>query len=108
MAIIGIQGLSAEQIKKELAAGARFVQFEYNVTPILTFKASSPIFFIRKDQDPMIYAKKYIRISQIFGWFGVPGIFTNSSVIKRCREGGRDVTSQILPSSGSPHLQLPG
>jgi hypothetical protein len=108
MAIIGFQGLSAEQIKQEVAAGGRFVQFEYNATPILTFKASSPIFFIRKGQDPIVYAKKYILISQIFGWLGIPGIFTNSSVIKRCREGGHDVTNRILPSSGSPHLQLPG
>lgn len=108
MAIIGIQGLNAEQINKELADGAKFVQFEYNISFIFTFRQKSPIFFIRKGQDVMEHAKKYMLISQLFGWLGIPGIFTNASVIRQCREGGRDVTSRILPSSGSPHLQLPG
>src|SRR3954470_11086318 len=51
MSIVGLDGLSNEEIREELERGARFVVFEYCISIIvLTFKRSSAIHFVRSDE----------------------------------------------------------
>jgi hypothetical protein len=98
MTIAGTEGLSDAQLRQELAAGARFVVFEYCVSIIIvTFKRSSPVHFVRRGESAFVKALPYTLISLFLGWWGFPfgfiytpmALFTNLS-------GGRDVTAQLV------------
>jgi hypothetical protein len=98
MAIAGTEGLSDAQIRQELAAGARFVVFEYTVSIIiLTFKRSSPVHFLRPGESAFVKGLPYTLISLLFGWWGFPFglIYTPMALITNF-SGGRDVTAMVV------------
>src|SRR3954470_17822871 len=98
MSIVGLDGLSNEEIREELDRGARFVVFEYCISIIvLTFKRSSKVHFIRSDEGTFGKGIGFTLLSLVLGWWGFPWgiIYTISSVATNC-SGGKDVTQQVL------------
>ena len=98
MSIVGLDGLSTDEINEELSRGARFVVFEYCISIlVLTFKRSSAIHFVRSDEGTFGKGIGYTLLSLVLGWWGIPWgiIYTISSVATNCC-GGRDVTPQVL------------
>lgn len=101
MKIVGIEGMSEEQLQEELANGAKLVYFEYAFSiVVMTFKRSSPLTFIKKDDNAFLKGLAYTILSLVVGWWGFPWgpIYTIGAVINNCR-GGRDVTSHFMGGS---------
>lgn len=103
MKIVGIEGLSDQDIKAELQRGAKFVVFQYCISIIvMTFTRSSNVHFIRAGHSTIGKGLPYVLISLLFGWWGIPWgpIFTVTSVAKSLT-GGKDVTADLLASIGT-------
>jgi hypothetical protein len=97
MRIVGISGMSPQEIDFELHQGGRFVVFQYCVSIlIMTFKRPSPIYLIKAGQGTGVRSLPFILISLVLGWWGIPWgpIWTISSLIVNLR-GGMDVTHQV-------------
>jgi hypothetical protein len=100
MQILGVEGMTVEQVHRELARGGKFVLFEYCISVIiLTFKRPSDIYFIRAGESAAMKSLQFTLLSLVAGWWGFPWgpIYTISSVVTNLG-GGRDVTSDVMRS----------
>jgi len=103
MKIIGIDGLTDEQIRDELARGARFVVYQYCVSiVVLTFKRPSSIHFVRSGQSAARAGMRFTALSLVLGWWGIPWgiVYTVQSAWVNCR-GGHDVTWAVLSAAAA-------
>ena len=101
--IINMEGLTAEEIKREIQNGARFVMFQYCISIIiLTFKRPSDIYFIRANESVLKPSISFTLLSLFFGWWGIPWgpIYTIGSLHTNF-SGGKDVTAEVLHSINS-------
>ena len=102
--INGIDGMSVEEVNKEIAKGAKFIVFLYCFSLlIITFKRSSDIYFIRADEGTLIKSLPFSVLSFFVGWWGIPWgiIYTIQSLITNF-SGGRDVTEQVMSTLRKP------
>lgn len=100
MSVKGIEGLSADQLNAELQQGAKFVIFQYCISiVIMTFKRSSPIYFIRAGESTIGKSLPFTLISLLLGWWGIPWgpIYTIGAIVNNIR-GGKDVTQEVIAS----------
>ena len=100
MKIIGTEGMSPEELGKELARGGRFVIFEYCISIlVMTFKQPSNIYYIRPGESAFFRGLGFSALSLLLGWWGIPWgpIYTIWAVAVNCR-GGTDVTHDVLRS----------
>lgn len=100
MAIKNIEGLTTDEINRELAHGAKFVIFQYTISIIvMTFRRSSDIHFIRSNENGTIKGLPFTFLSFMVGWWGIPWgpIYTIGSLYTNLR-GGKDVTQEVLAS----------
>jgi len=96
--IVGLDGMTVEQVNQELANGAKFIVFLYCVSiVILTFKRSSNIYFIKSGENTLKRSLKFTFISLFLGWWGIPWgiIYTIQSLVTNF-QGGKDVTPQVM------------
>jgi hypothetical protein len=102
--IIGLEGLSADQVRFELQRGGRFVLFQYCVSIIVvTFKRSSPIYFIRAGENPFGKGIGFTLLTLVAGWWGIPwGPIYSVQSIYRNLAGGKDVTKEVAAAFVSP------
>lgn len=96
--IIGIDGMTVEELNHELKHGAKFVVFLYCFSIlILTFKRSSKIYLIKSRENALIKGLPFTLISLFLGWWGIPwGIIYSVQCIFTNLSGGRDVTEQVM------------
>lgn len=96
--IIGLDGMTVEELNHELANGAKFVVFLYCFSiVILTFKRSSEIYLIKSGENTFTKGLKFNLISFFLGWWGIPwGIIYTIQCLFTNLSGGRDVTQQIM------------
>jgi len=102
--IIGVENVSAEQLKAELAAGARFVIYQYCISVlVMSFKRASNIYFMRPEDNAFTKGLPFSLISLVLGWWGIPWgpIWTISTIVTNLR-GGRDVTNEVVRSMAAP------
>ncbi|MCO6174991.1 hypothetical protein NHF50_08020 [Flavobacterium sp. NRK F10] len=99
-AIKNIEGLSTDDINRELNRGAKFVVFQYCFSIlIMTFKRGSDVYFIKADESTVKHSIGYTLLTLFFGWWGIPwgpiysigSLYTNLS-------GGKDITQEVLNS----------
>ncbi len=98
MKIIGIEGLTTDQIHRAVLDGARFVIFQYCFSVIvMTSKKGSDIHFVRATDSAFAKGLPYTLLSLLVGWWGIPWgpIYTVQSVWTNSM-GGRDVTPEVL------------
>ena len=95
--IKNIQGLTVNQLNKELNNGAKFVVFSYTISIIvMTFKRSSDIYFIPAGESTVKHSIPFTLLTMVLGWWGFPwgpihsigSLFTNLT-------GGKDVTKEV-------------
>ena len=101
MKIKNVEGLTTDQINKELQAGGKFVFYQFTISIIvLTFRRSSDIYFVRAGESAAIKGLPYTLISLLFGWWGIPWgpIYTIGSFFTNLG-GGKDVTAEVLQSA---------
>ncbi|MDR2006778.1 MAG: hypothetical protein LBP78_06015 [Acidaminococcales bacterium] len=93
-----LNDMSLPDLKREIAQGARFVVFPYCVSiVVMTFRRSSRPYFLRATQSSLPAALKYILVSLLFGWWGIPWgpIYTVGSLFANL-SGGKDITKEIM------------
>ena len=95
--IHGIETLTHEELQRELAAGSRFVFFEYTISLIfLTLRRPSNVYFLRARETAFLRSLPYCLISLFLGWWGLPwGIIYTPLTIILNLSGGCDVTCQM-------------
>lgn len=99
-AIVGLEGMSNEDLARELDRGGKFVVFQYTISVVLmTFKRTSAVRFIRAGEGTFGASMPYSAITLLFGWWGIPWgpIYSLMSLIKNA-SGGEDVTGNVLAS----------
>ncbi len=98
MKIKNIGGLSAEAIQEEATKGGKFIYFGYTISLIvLTFKRTSGVYLVRKNENRKMKGLGFTLISLLFGWWGIPfgPKFTMES-IRTNMKGGKDVTDEVM------------
>jgi hypothetical protein len=96
--IKGLEGMSLDDIQRELSHGGRFVIFSYCVSPLLiTLQRPSAIYFLRGHESALIKGLPYTLLTALAGWWGIPWgpIFSIHALAINLR-GGRDITNEIL------------
>jgi hypothetical protein len=100
MAIKNLDGLTNDQINRELEHGAKFVIFQFTISiVVMTFRRSSDIYFIRAGESGVIKGLPYTLLNTVLGWWGIPWgpIYTIQSLYYNL-SGGKDVTQDVLAS----------
>ncbi len=98
--IVGLEGLTVDEVNLELERGARFVVFDYCISVIvMTFRRPSSVYFIRAGESALARGLGFAAISTLLGWWGIPWgpIRTVPSIIVNL-SGGRDVTAETIAS----------
>ncbi|MCU4163935.1 hypothetical protein [Carboxylicivirga caseinilyticus] len=101
--IKNIEGLTINDINRELSKGAKFVVYQYCISIIvMTFKRGSNIYFIRSGESSSKYIFGYSILTFLFGWWGIPWgpIHTIGSLATNFT-GGKNVTPEVLASINS-------
>ena len=99
MKIIGIEGMSTQELNDELQRSP-FVLYEYCISVIiLTFKNPSDIYFIRTGESAVSKGLGFSALSLVAGWWGFPfgPIYTIWALVTNFG-GGNNVTNQVLAS----------
>lgn len=101
--IKNIEGLSVDDINRELNNGAKFVVFQYSFSIIvMTFKRGSDIYFIKAGESTVRHSIGFTIITLLFGWWGIPWgpIYSIGSLYTNLT-GGKDITQEVLNSMNS-------
>jgi len=102
--IVGIEGITPQEMAFELQRGGKFVQYQYCVSVlIMTFKRGTDIYFLRAGESPAMKGLMWTLLTLVAGWWGIPWgpIYTIQSLYVNLR-GGHDLTPQAATA-----LQLP-
>ena len=97
LALKDVTRLTAAELEGQLAAGGRFVFYEFCVSFILlTLRRQSAVYFLRAGERGIVRGLPYCLLSLFFGWWGVPWgiIYTPLTLFTNLR-GGCDVTAQL-------------
>lgn len=98
--IIGINGMTVEQLNAELAKGAKFVVFEYCISiVIMTFRRGSDVHFVKSDESTLSKSIGFTLLTVVLGWWGFPwGPIYSIGALYTNITGGKDVTQDVLNS----------
>ena len=101
--IKNIEGLSVDEINRELNNGAKFVVFQYCFSIIvMTFKRGSDINFIKAGESTIKHSIGFTLITFLFGWWGIPwGPIYSIGALFSNLTGGKDITQEVLNSMNS-------
>jgi hypothetical protein len=100
MQIVGIDGMTHEQLRSELQNGGKFVFYEYCISIIiLTFKRPTHIYYIKPGKSAVSRGLGYSAMTLCTGWWGIPfgPIFTIMALATNL-SGGKDVTREVVAS----------
>mgnify|MGYP003439566351 FL=1 len=98
MKIKNIGGLSAENLQEEVKQGGRFVYYAFTISGIvLTFKRTSGVYLLKKDESAVAKGMGFTLLSFLFGWWGFPfGPKYTLESIRTNMKGGKDVTDEVM------------
>jgi hypothetical protein len=104
MKIVGIEGMSLDDLKLEIRQGGKFVLYQYCISVvIMTFKRPSNIYFVRANQSRVVKGLPFVLISLLFGWWGIPwGPIYSVQSLATDLSGGEDLTRDVLESFMRP------
>jgi len=99
-AIAGTEGMSGDDLARELDRGGKFVVFQYTISiVIMTFKRSSSVRFVKAGEGTFAASLPYTLLTLFFGWWGIPwGPIYSIGALFSNLSGGKDVTSEVLGS----------
>lgn len=96
--IKNLDGMTGEELNRELEQGGRFVVYEYTVSIlVMTFKRGSDVYFLRSGETGFGSGLPFTLITLLFGWWGIPWgpIYSVMSLFTNFR-GGRNVTAEVV------------
>lgn len=95
--INGIEGISDTELSQQLAAGGKFVVFEYAISIlVMSFKRGSDIYYIRPGESAFTKGLPYTLLTMVTGWWGIPwGPIYTIMAIATNFSGGKDVTEHL-------------
>src|SRR5258706_13758540 len=96
--------MSPEQLKGEVAAGGRFVIYQYCISVVVvSFKRGSDIYFIRAEDNAGTKGLLFTLRSLGLGWGGLPWgpIWTIATIVTNLR-GCRNGTAEGPRTMGTP------
>jgi hypothetical protein len=101
--IKNIEGLSVDEINKQLSMGAKFVVFQYCFSIlVMTFKRGSAVYLIKAGESTVRHSLGFTLITLIFGWWGIPwGPIYSIGALFSNLTGGKDITQEVLNSMNS-------
>jgi hypothetical protein len=98
--IKNIEGMTVDDLNRELATGGKFVVFEYCISiVVMTFKRGSDIYFIRAGESTVKYSIGFTLLTLLLGWWGIPfgPIYTIWALVVNFK-GGKDITQDVINS----------
>ena len=98
MKIVGIEGMSTDQLKFEIQRGAKLVVYQYAISIlVMSFRRASNIHYIPAGHSAVSKGLPWTALTLVAGWWGVPWgpIFSIQSLITNFK-GGKDVTAEIM------------
>lgn len=90
--------MTTAELKQKVAAGAKFVYFEYTVSIVVaTFKRPTDIYFIDAHESAAKHSWHLSTLTGIMGWWGIPWgpIYTIGTFVTNFG-GGKDVTAEVM------------
>ncbi|HZU30373.1 MAG TPA: hypothetical protein VFB79_04615 [Candidatus Angelobacter sp.] len=102
--IVGIHGMSQQEVVSELERGGRFIQYQWCFSVIaMTFKRGTNIYFIRAGESAVAKGLPWTILALMLGWWGIPWgpIWTVQSMWTNLR-GGHDLSAETATA-----LRLP-
>jgi hypothetical protein len=109
MQIKGLDGMTEQDLVRELQSGGRFVIYSFAVSiVILTFKQPTSIYFLRGHENATVQGLPWTMISFFCGWWGFPfgPIYTIWSIVENLG-GGKDVTQEVVAALGVSRSSAP-
>ena len=95
--IIGLDDISLDELRLEVQSGAKFVVFEYCISPlVVTIDYESNIYFYPAGDDIRAKGFLFSVISLLFGWTSIFGPFHVIRCVWINWRGGQDVTDSIM------------
>lgn len=103
MKVIGIDGMTQEEIYRAVEHGAKFVVYQYCVSVIfITYNRTSNIYFVRPGHTALLPRIGYSLLSLLLGWWSVPwGPIRTTQALWHNAIGGRDLTPELVSDSAS-------
>lgn len=98
MQIEGLPQSSRTAVEAAVAAGGRFVVYEYCISLIAwTLRRPSAVWYLRPGEVGIVRGLPYSLISLLLGWWGLPWgmIYTPLTLLTNCA-GGHDLTADVL------------
>ncbi len=97
MRIKGIDAMTPEEVDALLAAGGRFVFYEFCISLIvITLRRPTAVVLLRPGELGLLRGLPYVFLSLLLGWWGIPwGIIYTPLTVLTNLAGGRDVTPEI-------------
>ncbi len=97
MRIVGIDNLTTAELEAGLAAGGRFVFYEYCISLVfVTLRRPTDVRYLPPAEWGLLRGLPYVLVSLLLGWWGVPwGIIYTPLTIFTNLSGGQDVTEQV-------------
>ena len=105
--IKNLEGLTTEQINRELSHGAKFVVYQFAISLlVITFRRSSDIYFVRANENGVVKGLPYTLLTFVLGWWGIPWgpIYSIGSLYNNLK-GGKDITQEVLQSINASAAQ---
>ncbi|WP_196992601.1 hypothetical protein [Panacibacter microcysteis] len=73
MKIKNIEGLTVDEMKREVSNGAKFVIYRYTMSfLIITLRRPSDIYFVRSHEKPLVKGLPFTFLTLALGWWGIP------------------------------------
>ena len=97
MKILGIEGMSPDQVQFEIQRGAKLVCYQYCISIlVMSFRRSSDAYFVRAGESAVSKGLPWTLLSLVAGWWGIPWgpIFTIQSLVTNF-QGGKDLTAEF-------------
>ena len=104
MKILGIEGMSNDQVQFEIQRGAKLVCYQYCISiMVMSFRRSSDCYFVRAGESRVSKGLPWILLSLVAGWWGIPWgpIFTIQSLVTNF-QGGKDLTTEFSARLSRP------
>lgn len=90
--------MSLAEVQKALDKGAQFISFQYCISILfaVSLRRFSSAYLVFPRENRKKYAKKYNRLTSIFGWWAIPwGPYYSIKFLQANNAGGHDITGDI-------------
>ncbi|MDO6743675.1 hypothetical protein Q4553_03760 [Tenacibaculum soleae] len=105
--LYNIKNNDLKNLKKDIDSGGKFILFNYRIgLGVVSLLRFSPAIFIKQRDEIEKFKKKYNRINFLFGpWFIFRGPFLTYNAYKVNKNGGMDITKDIMINLTQEHLE---